>query len=714
MDSFLGESLGLKAVNDQAVKIYEANKRQKSSAYVADITSTEKYLPHLNKANDQSIHSSRSLESSFFPSYLSTHTLGNSMENQKATEMLWLSIKKADNNNSKLSHVVEESSKIINMEVQYLHSDLNSENRELTEEEVAYCECNKRAVVLEQEKEDLSEVLQTVLFNTQQLSFNFMIHELELNKVKSEWGMYKSRLRDATHTLEESQMIKEDNTQKLFEAETELSTIKSEKTNCETYTLAMETDTEKLLSKSKWLEQEKQIKIKNIFGLHEQLKIITAEKNHTNQILTTLLKDKEVLDQLCNKMEKDIKELDSNQMDSIEFIKVLEAEGKTQAKFLPAAKAAKDQLSVENVCYVMQFQNLDRVMRDLMLEKEAAEIQIKYLTDAREVSLREYEILHSKLSISEAQNAKISKSLEGSLAEKGELAVRLNSAQEEADQLRQGIEKLKIKIESDERSRHHLAEKLKESNRKVDALTDKIEYLERELYMSEENLEDAILRMETTKAETEIMKTDIERMCASQQHLEGEAKVFNSEKETLEKDLKEKQDKVTSLEVTNSTLVNQLKDNEKEKAQIRGECENALRLMESQLKKFSEEIKLLYSEKETFKSKEQDLICEITSLKHDNMQLVGYLEEAQSSSSNVEQLMGVFIQELQSFKQTLNENVSVFKPLFKNESLQAIQNDLQVSFKPIKENLEVTPCEKTIFEKVLYNLYTTWVEYPGE
>ncbi|KAG8123265.1 hypothetical protein E2320_018644 [Naja naja] len=696
MDSFLGESLGLKAVNDQAVKTYEANRRQKSYAYVADIRSREKYLPHL-KANDQSIYSSRCpLESSFFPSNLSTHTrLENSTENQKAIEMHWLSIKKTDDNNSKLSH--EESNKITNVEVQYLHSDLNSKNTELTEKEVVCAEYNKRAVILEQEKEDLSEVLQTVTFDTPQLYFNFTILELELNKVKSDQEMYKSRLPDTTHTLKELQMIKADNNEKLFETETELSRVKSEKTNCEAYTLSMETDAERLLSKRKQLEQEKQINI-NISGLQEQLKIITAERNQSSQDMTTFLRDKEALDQVCNKM-KNIKGFDSDQMDSIEFIKVLEAEDKTQAKLLPAVKAAEDQLSVENVCYMVQFQNLDRVMGDVMLKKEAAEIQIKYLTEAREVSLRKYEIVHNKLNISEAQNAKISKSLEGSLAEKGELAAWLNSAQEEADHLRQGIEKLKVKIESDERSSHHLAEKLKESNRKADTLADKIEYLEKELYMSEENLEDAILRMETAQAETEIMKTEIERMCVSQQHLEGEAKVFRSEKETLEKDLKEKQDKVTSLEVTNSTLVNQLKENEKEKVQIRGEHENTLRLMESQLKKLCEEIKLLYTEKETFKSKEQDLVCEITSLKHDNMQLVGYLEEAQTSSSKVQQLMGVFIQELQSFKQMLNENVSVFEPLLKNESLQAIQDDLQVSFKHIKENLEITPCGKNIFEK---------------
>uniref|UniRef100_A0A8C5RWY4 Centromere protein Cenp-F leucine-rich repeat-containing domain-containing protein n=1 Tax=Laticauda laticaudata TaxID=8630 RepID=A0A8C5RWY4_LATLA len=688
MDSFLGESLILKAVNDQAVKTYEANRRQKSSAYVSDITSREKYLPHL-KENDQSIYSSRCpLESSFFPSNISAHTrLENSTENQKAIEMHWLSIKKADNN-SKLSH--EESNKITNMEIQYLHADLNSKNTELTAKEVVCAEYNKRAVILEQEKEDLSEVLQTVIFDTPQLYFNVTILELELNEVKSDWEMYKSRLPDTTHTLKELQMIKADNNEKLFEAETELSKVKSEKTNCESYTLSMETDTER-----KQLEPEKQINIRNISGLQDQLKIIMAEKSQSSQDVTTFLRDKEALDQVCNKI--NIKGFDSNQMDSIEFIKVLEAEDKTQAKLFPEFKAAEDRLSVENVCSMVQFQYLDGVMRDLVLKKEAAEIQIKYLTEAREVSLRKYEIVHNKLNISEAKNAKISKSLEGSLAEKGELAAQLNSAQEEADHLRQGIEKLKIQIESDERNRHHLAEKLKESNRKADTLADKIEYLEKELCMSEENLEDAILRMETAQAETEIMKTEIERICVSQQHLEGEAKVFRSEKETLEKVLKEKQDKITSLEVTNSTLVNQLKENEKEKVQIRSERENTLKLMESQLKKFCEEIKLLYTEKETFKSKEQDLVCEITSLKHDNMQLVGYLEEAQSSSSKVQQMMGVFIQELQSFKQTLNENVSVFEPLLKNESLQAIQDDLQVSFKHIKENLEITPGGKNIF-----------------
>ncbi|XP_063174439.1 centromere protein F [Candoia aspera] len=368
-----------------------------------------------------------------------------------------------------------------------------------------------------------------------------------------------------------------------------------------------------------------------------------------------------------------------------------------QAKLLQAAQAAEDQLSIENVCYMLQFQNLDRVMGDLVSEKEAAENQMKYLTEAREVSLREYEHLHSRLNISEAENAKISKSLEGSLAEKAELAARLTSAQEEADQLRQGIEKLKIKIESDERSRHHLAEKLKENRRKADTLTDKSEFLERELHMSEESLEDAILRMETAEAETEMMKTEIERMCVSQQHLEGEAKVFRLEKEALEKELKEKQDKVTSLEVTNSTLVNLLKENKKEKVQSRGECENAVRLMESQLKTVCEEIKLLYSEKETFKSKEQDLIREIASLKLDNMQLVGCLEEAKSSNSKEQQLVEAFIQELQSFKQKLNENDCILEPLLKNEALQAIQDDLQVPFKQTEEKLEVTPCEKYIF-----------------
>ena len=55
----------------------------------------------------------------------------------------------------------------------------------------------------------------------------------------------------------------------------------------------------------------------------------------------------------------------------------------------------------------------------------------------------------------------LSQSLEASLLEKGEIASRLNSTQEEVQQMRTGIEKLQVRIESDERKKRKMGELLK-------------------------------------------------------------------------------------------------------------------------------------------------------------------------------------------------------------------------------------------------------------
>lgn len=55
----------------------------------------------------------------------------------------------------------------------------------------------------------------------------------------------------------------------------------------------------------------------------------------------------------------------------------------------------------------------------------------------------------------------LSQSLEASLVEKGEIASRLNSTQDEVQQMRTGIEKLCIRIELDERKNKKMGELLK-------------------------------------------------------------------------------------------------------------------------------------------------------------------------------------------------------------------------------------------------------------
>lgn len=57
--------------------------------------------------------------------------------------------------------------------------------------------------------------------------------------------------------------------------------------------------------------------------------------------------------------------------------------------------------------------------------------------------------------------SQLTQSLESSLLEKGEIASRLNSTQDEVQQMRTGIEKLQVRIESDERKKKKMGDLLK-------------------------------------------------------------------------------------------------------------------------------------------------------------------------------------------------------------------------------------------------------------
>lgn len=61
----------------------------------------------------------------------------------------------------------------------------------------------------------------------------------------------------------------------------------------------------------------------------------------------------------------------------------------------------------------------------------------------------------------EGEVSRLSQCLEASLIEKGEIASRLNSTQDEVRQMRTGIEKLQVRIESDERKKQKMGELLK-------------------------------------------------------------------------------------------------------------------------------------------------------------------------------------------------------------------------------------------------------------
>ncbi|XP_072846327.2 centromere protein F [Pogona vitticeps] len=725
------ESMVVEAASDEMItKSYQVNRTEdETTTYEANLSikSPEKLVLDIEsrKVVDECTFPTNYPEELLFPSNPSMDTVGVSfLENSGTTTVPHQQIEQASHQKSESSQDVEEASRrtdTLLMEIQYLKSHLESKDKELSEKIITCVELDKTTRVLEQEKADLSEALKSVTFDNQQLSYNLMTLGIELNKVKSDLEMYKLRLSDTMDTLEDLEMTKVDWTERLLETENELRRIKSEKTNVENHALSMEADVEELHLKNEQLERENENKLKTVLGLQEQLQIITTERNQFTQDLRDLSKDKEELDQMCQKMQETIKELESRQVDSAEFIRILEAEAKTQTKLLQAMKTDTDLLSAEKDCLMGQLENLDKLVRDLALEKEAAESQIKYLKEEREADLRQYETLHSKLSISEMENSKITKSLEGSLIEKGELAARLNSAQEEVDQLRQGIEKLKTKIESDERHKRQLAEKLRESRRKADCLVDRIQNLQRELEMTEENLEDAILQAEVAKAETERVNSEVDHMRAVLQSVELERDALKSAKQRLERQLMGEQDKVASLEGGHSILVKQLEDKEKENTELRGKYENAVLAMESQLNQVHEQAEQSLNKQNICRGKEQDFINQVTSLKYENMSLGHQLEEADHKDSETEQPIEALIQECQVFIQRLEEDASLLEPLPKNEISQAL---FEEPFEHREEELEATTSEKYAYLgkiehlkkecNIFYCKYQQWLKTFGQ
>ncbi|XP_030413387.1 centromere protein F isoform X2 [Gopherus evgoodei] len=655
--------------NSECENVAEVTEARSAEECPAKLMSETEYRNTLEKKID--CHN----ELSFSNNSISTTPL-DFMENQVTDETLQLQINKTSSEDLKLLLGIEESNTKVDallIEIKELNSRLDLQHTELTAKITAYAELEKTVLVLKKENSNLNEKLESVSFDKQQISYKIMILEKELDKAKSDLDVYKVRLSDVTDMLEDLEVTKGVWHEKFLVTENELRRTKSEKENVENHALSIEGDIEELQRKNQKLEKDIENKLKTVSTLQEQLAVIIMERNQLSQELSILSEKKEELDQLYQKLQEKIKELESNKVDATEFIGILEAEAKTQTKLLQTTKSDVDHLLREKDYLVQQLQNVEKEAEILTLEKEKFQNQMQDLEEEKKLILRESEMLQTKLSESEMESSKLSKTLEGSLIEKGELAARLNSTQEEVDQLRYGIEKLKIKIESDEKKKHRTVEKLKESERKADFLQDKIEKLERELQMSEENLEDAILQAETAKTEAETLKTEMEEMAERVKSLEFAVNAFRSEKEGLNKELQEKQEKISELESSNADVVRLLEEKEKENMQIKEESENVTVLIKSQLKNASEEIKLFFNELEICKAKEQDLIHQVGCLEHDKTQLLLDLQEARNISTKLEQSLGALVQELADCKQTRDETIQ------ENGALQKIKDVEQLS-----------------------------------
>eukprot|EP00069_Balaena_mysticetus_P019507 bmy_12259T0 len=491
------------------------------------------------------------------------------LENQVTIQNLQLRVKETSNENLRLLHGIKERDQKVESllnEIKELDSKLNLQEVQLTTKIEACIELEKIVEELKKEKSDFSEKLESFSHDNQRVeSSGGLTSNLEMGTDKLSHDGIEDEVAKVTDNWRE----------RCLSVENELQRMKAERGSTEHQALSAEANLEVVQTEKLFLEKDNENKQEVITCLEEELLVVTSERDQLRGELDTLSKENQELDQMSEKMKEKIRELESHQD---EFLHLQE-----------------------------QLQSLEKDSQALSLVRSELENQIRQLNKETESLVRESESLQTKLSELEHEKLTVAKALEAALMEKCEVAVRLSSTQEEVHQLRKGIEKLRVRIEADEKKQLHVSEKLKESERRNDSLQDKVETLERELHMAEENQELVILDAENSKAEVETLKTQIELMTESLKALDLDLVTIRSEKENLVKQLQEKQGQVSELHTLLSSLKNVLEEKEREKIQMKEESKAVVEMLQTQLKELSEEVAALCDDQETWKVEEQSL-----------------------------------------------------------------------------------------------------------
>ncbi|XP_069315641.1 centromere protein F [Eulemur rufifrons] len=527
------------------------------------------------------------------------------LENQVTIQNLQLQVQETSNENLRLLHVIGDRDKKVESllnEIKELDSKLDSREAQLATKMEAYVELEKIVEELKKANSDLSEKLESL-----------SCANLELHQRGETSEGLSSNLEMGTDTsprevIEDNKTEVNDNWKGRFlDMENELQRIRSEKAGIEHRALSVEADLEIIQREKLYLGKDNENKQNVIVGLEEELSVVSSERNQLRGELDTVSKENKELDRLSEKMKEKIQELEAHQGECLCHIQVVEAEVKDKTEQLQTLSSDVSQLLKDKAHLQEQLESLEKDSQALSLVRCEQEIQMGQLSKEKESLCRESESLQARLSELEQEKLNVSKALEAALMEKGEFAERLSSTQEEVHQLRRGIEKLRVRIEADEKRQLHVAEKLKEHERENDSLKDKVESLERELQMSEENQELVILDAENSKAEVETLKTQMEEMAESLKVLESDLGLVRSEKENLTKALQEKQDQVSELDKQLSSFKTLLEEKEQVKIQIKEESKTAAKMLQNQLKELNEELVALCNDQETWKAKEQSL-----------------------------------------------------------------------------------------------------------
>ncbi|XP_069811716.1 centromere protein F isoform X2 [Dendropsophus ebraccatus] len=471
----------------------------------------------------------------------------------------------------------------------------------------------------------------------------------------------KKEITELSNVRESLEISSKEWKESYLQTESELRRVKSEKTNIENHALSLEADLDALQSKCQHLQEESEGNLRSFNEIRENLNTVVVEKSQLDQELESLVEEKEELEQMYKKLKEREQELESSKINSKELIKILEAELRNLKEELQAAKLIAEQLKAERECMV-------GLQEEEKTQLQELQNQAENILEEKKVLVHELEDLQIQVGTMQAENEKLTRALERCQREKHELGSSLSCAQEEVTMMRTGIEKLKVKIEADEKKKRHSMEKLKESERKFDKLNDKIESLERELLMSEENLENAIMQSEATKEELEDAKEQKEA-------LEIELKCLRQKIEELEEELKSSREKIVELEATIADITKTLEEREIEYTQHMNSTKKQQDLLQGKLEE-------ILAQKALSDQRYESAIAECadisSKMKQQREQFLQELEEAQTTGKDLEMSLQKLTLEQEDCKRQLDEKTLQLESL-ENQSKDSKEREMKYS-----------------------------------
>ncbi|XP_069089999.1 centromere protein F isoform X2 [Pleurodeles waltl] len=355
----------------------------------------------------------------------------------------------------------------------------------------------------------------------------------------------------------------------------------------------------------------------------------TEKFMHLN--FNTLREEKEKLNKELQRTLKQLSEFEASQLKianimerhEAEKAKLLEESSTSVSSLQTQLKYLQEEVSEKNKLIRLN-QELERRSGMQRLQNEELQSNIEDLNEEKGRLLKDSETLKARLADSESEISRLSKAFECALCERRELEMRLTSFQEETSCMHCTIEHLKIQIESKEKDNKDMIENLKQSQRKADSLQDKIENLERNMLISEENLEDAIIQAESSKEEADNLKTLNSDLTKKLKDLEFELHTIKAKHEYLITELNQTREQVSKLEVFKSHTVKMLDQYEKEKIQMLADSTSSVSSPQTQIEELNkqllgEDIVLL---KQEFDKNAAMQIARIQELLNQNQELI--------------------------------------------------------------------------------------------